>query len=146
MTAIDDRTATVLDAANVRIDAAIDALLALRNLAVELPDIADRIIIGEHGSTRLHVFVGHSGYTPGPVPDVAEIAARVARVAEAAERHGAVLTAHADHKYGGVQAQFGPFELYIYAPVEQVGTAETRAVTEWQLDPCLTALGTEAEK
>lgn len=142
MTTIDDTTVPAVQAANARIDAAIDALLALRNLAAELPDIADRIIIGEYGSMRVLICVGHNDYVPGPVPDVAEVAARIARIAEAAGRHGATLNARVDHKYGGVVAEFGPFELYAYAPLEQVGTATIRKVSEWELDERLAAFGT----
>lgn len=140
MTTIDDTTAPAVQAANAHIDAAIDALLALRNLAAEHPDIADDIRLDRYGSNRIHVYVGDIV----PARSHTDVAARIAKLAEAAQRHGAILRPDSGGKYGGVWAAFGPFEMHIYAPVEQVGTSGTREVTEWQLDPRLAALGTEA--
>lgn len=140
MTTIDDTT-TAQAAAAARIDSVINALLALRNLAAELPDIADQIIVGEYGSMRINIYVGDGVRNAGNGTDAA---GRIARIVEAAERHGAVLATKTDHKYGGVAAMFGPFELYAYAPVKQVGTVAVREVTEWQLDERLAAFGTGA--
>jgi len=130
-----------VQAANARIDSAIDALLALRNLAAERPDIADDITPGKHNSTRLNAYVGNSKYAK-PEHRI-DVAARIAALAEAAGRHGATLRPDNGDEYGGVLATFGPFTLYIYAPLEQVGTSAVREVTEWQLDPRLAAFGTE---
>lgn len=141
MTAIDDRIR--LDAANARIDTAIDALLALRNLAAERPDIADDIHPGKYNSTRLNAYVGNSKYA-APHQLIADVPGRIAELAAAAARHGATLTPNTGNGYGGISAMFGPFELYIYAPLEQVADATVREVTDWQLDPRLAALRTEA--
>lgn len=141
------KTTTVpaaVQAANARIDTAIDALLALRNLAAELPDIADDIVPGRYNSTRINVYVGNAKYTP-PEHRI-DVPARIAEVAYAAARHGATLRTNSGPDYGGVLATFGPFEMYIYAPLDQVGTSAVREVTEWQLDPRLAAFGTEASK
>lgn len=129
-----------VQAAKTRIDAAIDALLALRGLAAELPDIANQITIGEHGSMNIHIYVGDVRNED----DGIGAAGRIARIAEAAQRHGAATRPLRRTRYGGVMATFGPFELYIYAPLEQVGSSAVREVTEWQLDPRLAAFGTEA--
>lgn len=146
MTTTDDTTApAAVQAAKDRIDAAIDALLALRSLAFERPDIADHIVIGRYGSLiGINIYVGRND--PVTPESAADVPARIAEVAEAAARHGAALTPNSGDKFGGVKAAFGPFELYIYAPLEQVGTSAVREVTEWQLDPRLTALGTEATR
>lgn len=138
MTTIDDIT---VQAAKARIDTAIDALLALRSLAHERPDIAKDIDLTAF-TTRMLVYVGDSEYASAA--HRTDVPARIAELAEAAKRHGAILRPDSGEKFGGVYAAFGPFELYIYAPLEQVGTSAVRAVTEWQLDPRLTALGTEA--
>lgn len=132
-------------AAKARIDSAIDALLALRSLAFERPDIADDIAIGRHGSTKMNVYVGNSKYQL-PERNIDDVPARIAELAEAAAHHGATLRPDNGPDYGGVRATFGPFELYIYAPLDQVGTSAVREVTEWQLDPRLAAFGTEAAR
>jgi hypothetical protein len=144
MTTTDTAIPAPVQAANARIDTAIDALLALRNLAAELPDIANNIAIGRYGSTKVNVYVGNAKYT-APEWRI-DVPARIAEIAEAAARHGAVLRSNSGPEYGGVMAVFGPFEMYIYAPLEQVGTSAVREVTEWQLDPRLAAFGTEAAK
>ena len=142
--ATDTTVPAAVQAANARIDVAIDALLALRNLAAERPDIADDIAIDKHGSTRMSVYVGDVGYAK-PERHI-DVPARIAEIAYAAARHGATLRPDSGDKYGGVLARFGPFVMYIYAPLDQVGTGTVREVTEWQLDPRLAAFGTEASK
>jgi hypothetical protein len=146
MTATDTDTTVpaAVQAAKVRIDAAIDALLALRSLAFERPDIAGDIVLDRHGSTRVNAYVGNTEYTRPE--NCVDVPARIAELAEAAGRHGAALRPDSGNGFGGIRATFGPFEMYIYAPLEQVGAAQVREVTEWQLDPRLTAFGTEASR
>lgn len=129
-------------AAKARIDTAIDALLALRNLAFDRPDIANDISLTAY--SKMLVFVGDSEYASAK--HRTDVAARIAEIAKAAGRHGAILRPEAGDKHGGVLATFGPFAMYIYAPLAQVGSSATREVTEWQLDPRLAAFGTEAAK
>lgn len=145
MTAIDSATAPAsVVAVTARIDTAIDALLALRNLAAERPDIANDIVIGKHNSIKMNIYVGNSEYD---LPEhCIDVPALIAELAEAAARHGATLRPDKGPEYGGVRAAFGPFELYIYARLEQVGTSAVREVTEWQLDPRLAAFGTETSQ
>ena len=126
--------AAKLAAANKRIDSYIDALLGLRNLIAERPDLAEHIALAEYGPVRINAYLGSV-----PTNDTAGL---IADLAQAAERHGATVAPDLGEKYGGAAATFGPFELYLYAPVDQVGS--TRQIEVWDLDPRLAAFGTGA--
>lgn len=125
-------------AATARIDSLVDALLNLRSLVSERPDIAHAIRLPQGSELQFNLCLSHQ--------DIEDVAGHAAELAHAAQEAGAEVVPHVYGRQAGVIAKFGPFRLYVFASQDELGMTAVREVAEFVLDPRLAAFGSESDR